>query len=322
MISISAPAKLMIIGEYAVLEGGPAVVTAVNRRVRLRCSPRVCDDSTPDIDASLNYPQKRPEVVLTQQLAQQKFGLRLSQMQLDTAELEANERKLGLGSSAAAAVATAAATGVAAGLDLSAAADKAQIFDLAKMGHRALAPHGSGADIAAAVYGGTLLFQLAEPKPIVTDLPWPEGLRMSVVWTTVSARTSDFLTELVSFKAGHPASYAQCQRDLSEASQAFIDAFKVANIANVLHATRDFVHVLQLLDSASGLGLITPEIAKICNLADRHGGAGKPSGAGGGDVCIAFFQTVQSQAAFEAACRRDNFLPLAISWSERGVCLD
>jgi hypothetical protein len=43
------------------------------------------------------------------------------------------------------------------------------------MGHRALSPRGSGADIAAAVYGGTLLFQLAEPKPIVTDLAWPEG---------------------------------------------------------------------------------------------------------------------------------------------------
>lgn len=322
MISISAPAKLMIIGEYAVLEGGPAVVTAVNRRVRLRCSTRVCDDSTPDIDASLNYAQKRPEVVLTQQIAQQEFGLRLSQMQLSTAELETNGRKLGLGSSAAAAVVTAAAAGVAAGLDLNAPAAKAQIFGLAKMGHRALSPRGSGADIAAAVYGGTLLFQLAEPKPIVTDLAWPEGLRMSVIWTTVSARTSDFLDELFLFKERHPVSYAQCQRHLSEASQRFVDAFKDANLASVLQATRDFGHALQSLDNASGLGLITPEIAKICSLAELHGGAGKPSGAGGGDVCIAFFQMVQSQAAFEAACRRDNFLPLAISWSERGVCLD
>lgn len=322
MIALSAPAKLMIIGEYAVLQGGPAVVTAINRRVRLRCSARAGDDSTPDIDTSLTCPQNRPEVVLTQQIAQQKFGVRLSQMHLDTTELQVNDRKLGLGSSAAAAVATAAAAAVAGGFKLTAADAKARVLDVATQGHRAVAPHGSGADTAAAVYGGTLRFQLADAAPLCSELTWPEALWMSVVWTTVSARTSDLLQRLSTFKARHPSDYDQCQDRLCQASQRFIEAFGDADISTVLQTTREFVHALKQLDSASGLGVITPEITRICDIADSLGGSAKPSGAGGGDVCIAFFQTSHSQTAFETACRRDNFLPLAISCNERGVCLD
>ena len=38
-VKVSAPGKMVLLGEYAVLVGAPAAVTAVNRRARVELAP-------------------------------------------------------------------------------------------------------------------------------------------------------------------------------------------------------------------------------------------------------------------------------------------
>ncbi len=323
MIQVSAPTKLMIIGEYTVLEGGPAVVTAINRRVRACYSPCAYDGSALKDDASHKYPHQRPEVVLTHTLAQQKLGANLGELRVDMTELQQpHELKLGIGSSSAATVAVAGAAYACAGFDIGNANTKHQIFELALAGHQAVAPQGSGADVAAAVYGETIQFQRTEKGPTITSLRWPESLHLTAIWTQTSARTSDFLHKLFAFKSQYATSYHQCQTTLRHVSEQFITALQSINTDALLKATQQFTHALHDLGKAAELPILTPQISAICNLANDYGGAAKPSGAGGGDVCIAFFRDLASKQAFEDACRRDNFPILAITCNVRGVALD
>ena len=49
----SAPGKLVLLGEYAVLEGAPALVMAINRRARVRMTAQsdgTCEVSAPDLN--------------------------------------------------------------------------------------------------------------------------------------------------------------------------------------------------------------------------------------------------------------------------------
>ncbi|TNF61233.1 MAG: hypothetical protein EP303_05910 [Deltaproteobacteria bacterium] len=103
-VGASAPGKALLCGEYAVLEGAPAVVAAVGRRVSVAWR----EDQT-------TVP---PEVEATLQLAQAEVGQVPWSLTLDVSDLEQDRIKLGLGSSAAAATATAGAVFATHGRDL------------------------------------------------------------------------------------------------------------------------------------------------------------------------------------------------------------
>jgi phosphomevalonate kinase len=53
---------------------------------------------------------------------------------------------------------------------------------------------------------------------------------------------------------------------------------------------------LARLDDAVGLGIFTPELTALCEIAEAVGGAAKPSGAGGGDCGIALLDAQASDA--------------------------
>jgi phosphomevalonate kinase len=59
---------------------------------------------------------------------------------------------------------------------------------------------------------------------------------------------------------------------------------------------------------------MTPSLARVAALAEAHGGGAKPSGAGGGDVALAFFDDEDRAEAFRGACRLERLalVPLAI----------
>jgi phosphomevalonate kinase len=48
------------------------------------------------------------------------------------------------------------------------------------------------------------------------------------------------------------------------------------------------------------------------SLAAAHGGAAKPSGAGGGDCAVAFFPDSVSQNLFESRCAAEGLVPIAV----------
>ncbi|MCX5743511.1 MAG: phosphomevalonate kinase, partial [Proteobacteria bacterium] len=127
----SAPGKLIISGEYAVLDGAPALVLAVNRRVVARL---VGEPSTAAPSPFL--------AAVAAELARR--GRVMPAIVVDSSALYDGAMKLGLGSSAAV---TVAATALAI-----ASADPARVFPIALAAHQAAqaarGAAGSGADVA------------------------------------------------------------------------------------------------------------------------------------------------------------------------------
>jgi phosphomevalonate kinase len=153
---VSAPGKLMVSGEYAVLEGAEAVVAAVDRRAYVQLNRAAAQPAT---SASHTQPTLPPEVLSTRACVEARFGPVPGALSVDVSELQQGGKKLGLGSSAAAAAATAAALLRAHGRDLADPAARALCLELSLQGHRAVAPEGSGADVAASVLGGFVRFR-------------------------------------------------------------------------------------------------------------------------------------------------------------------
>lgn len=218
MITIKVPGKLMLAGEWSILEpGNRCIVMALNKYMTASItSPQDSQEkifgqfSLPDLNLPListHYQDGKLSVTtqLTQQqekqfslvkIAAEKTLAYLSEQQITpfmltlTSEIsttilqDGSHEKMGFGSSSACIIATIKALFAHAGLDITTQANQERIFKLAIIAHyTAQGSCGSGFDIAAATYGTTLAYQRFYQIPQDTtqlDRPWP-GLKISPI---------------------------------------------------------------------------------------------------------------------------------------------
>jgi len=67
---------------------------------------------------------------------------------------------------------------------------------------------------------------------------------------------------------------------------------------------------LARLGDAAGAPIVTPLDERVAEVARRHGGAAKPSGAGGGELAVVFALGEEALAAALAECGRRGAPPL------------
>jgi phosphomevalonate kinase len=293
---VSAPGKVFLIGEYAVLEGGPAVLAAVSRHAIAQYVPEL--------------PPESPLVAETIKRAVAALGdlapaLPPGSPLVNTAAFHQDGVKLGLGSSAATAVAAAGAVLSFAGIDIGARRDL--LFEVADEAHRAAQGGlGSGGDVAASVHGGFIgyLRARAEPmaKPLIRKLSRPRGLQLVVFWTGTSARTPELVQAVRALAARAPTAYANLIDGLRHTADQFVHAF-LANDARgtIVHADA-YGRLLEKLGASAEVPIVTPPFVEVAALARRLGGAAKPSGAGGGDVGVALFDDEAAAAELTRRC--------------------
>jgi phosphomevalonate kinase len=311
-----APGKLMLSGEYVVLDGATALVTAVEVLARAHWL---------DPQAPLDPSHARPQEVVATELRAHDLGMLAREsngakkcIAVDVDEFSQNGQKLGLGSSAAAAAATSAAYFLEAGRDLNDC--RTDVFRLAFDGHRSVAPSGSGADVAASVFGGTLSIVKNVDYPQIDVVPWPAGLQASVVWTGASARTSELVEKVRALAERSPRHYRdRAAFALRSAAEDFYDAFVAADLYGIIDATEAHARGMSELGHLADAAIMTDTLGRIGLLAARHGGAAKPSGAGGGDVAVAFFASASDKSAFEQGCLDQGFAVLSLPVNARGV---
>jgi phosphomevalonate kinase len=333
----SAPGKLLLSGEYAVLEGAPAVVVAVQTRAVARF-----------VSGPPEGPE-HPEGASARRLTEARFGPVPARLTVDASALRSSgDVKLGLGSSAALAAACAGAVAVYHGRDPS--DPSAGVLELALAGHRAVAPEGSGADVAASVLGGSIRFRRlgamrsrsatdsnlgAMRSRSATDsnlgadsrgdrvdarpLPLPEDLALRVVWTGQAARTSDFLRKVAGLAEAAPAAHRARMDALADGAERLADAFARGDAASVVREAGAYGEAMRALGEAAGVPIVEAKLEALDALARRFGGRAKPSGAGGGDVGIAFFAGREPREAFDRACRDAGLLPLELALGGPGV---
>lgn len=193
----SAPGKLFIAGEYAVVEPGtPAIVVAVDREVtvtvRAPAGPGVVITSDlADRPMRWQWRDGRLEVspgqdeervrgaaahvvaaIETVAALLAEHGLPAPELSVSvSSDLHDGGRKFGLGSSGAVTVATVAAVADHCGLGLS----RADRFRLALLATARIDPKGSGGDLAASTWGGWIAYQ-APDRAFVLDLARRRGV--------------------------------------------------------------------------------------------------------------------------------------------------
>jgi phosphomevalonate kinase len=290
---VVAPGKLFLSGEYAVLSGAPAVLAAVSRHAVAQyvaglepSSPVVAGAVARTIDA----------------LGDVGAALPAGSVLVNTSSFTEDGRKLGLGSSAA--TAAAAVGSVLEHCGRSVAQSRDLVFSLADAAHRASQGGvGSGGDVAAAVYGGFLRYQRSEEGGVLRQplAPCP-GLVWRVFASQEAASTQDMVTRVLTFGAGHPPLYKWLIEEMTSAAHQFANAFATSRPHDAVEAARAFGDGMDELGRASGVPIVTPAVRAAAKLARDLGGAAKPSGAGGGDVSVAFFADEEAAERFTSRC--------------------
>ena len=293
---------MMLGGEYAVLDGSPAVVCAVQRRAVVEWHPEAGER---DVARGLDHDTPRfPEVAAVKRLG----GID-GELTVDVSALRGPEVKLGLGSSAAAAAAAAALVAARAGVSSDTVAP--DVFDLAFRGHAEVAPQGSGADVAASAHGGIVLY--TAPTRKVVPLAWPEGLHTAVVFTGQAASTRELVGKVRELEARDRDRYASRMNRLDEVARLLADAFRFADVPRIVRMAADYHAAMAALGDAAGAPIVEERLKALAELAHEAGGAAKPSGAGGGDVAIGFFADAESRARYAEACTAAGFEVLDVT---------
>jgi phosphomevalonate kinase len=308
-VVVAAPGKVFLVGEYAVLEGGTSVVAAVNRVA--------VGEFTPELDPG------SPLVAEAVKAARAALGdkgraLPSGSVRIDTGAFAATDdtggrvRKLGLGSSAATAACAVGAVLEMAGLPI--AAHRDLVFSVAESAHRTWqSGAGSGADVAAAVYGGVLQFTRPGGPPVVRNISGGLGtLQLMVFSSRTAVSTTDQIRTMRGFAEREAERYAGLLAPVREAAERFVESLASRNARETIGATRASGEALLMLGDAAGVPIVTPPFARAAAIAAELGGAAKPSGAGGGDIGIALFTDLAAAQAFAERVAGESDSPDAL----------
>lgn len=306
---VAAPGKIFLVGEYAVLDGGTAVLAAVSRFA---------------VAQYMNGSQAESDVVQqAQNHALREVGEAASALPPGAVLVDSNEFsqggvKLGLGSSAAVAVAAVGAMFETAGLAVE--GQQHQIFSVADAAHRAAQGGvGSGADVAAAVYGGFIKFARGtDGKANVAPIPMPNNLHLVVFWTEKPASTRSFVEAVQNYARVAPSSYKMLIGALRATADRFVNELQAGRATAAVAAAGRYGRQMADLGKAVGISIFTEAFERAAALAREVGGDAKPSGAGGGDVGVAMFATPEAASLFARACQ-PPITVLDISLARTGV---
>ena len=290
MTVASAPGKVVLCGEYAVLDGAAAICMAVGGRAVASVSPsrgqthRVlapgytkCEGEFRSSTDGIEWLRGEDEFKLVDAV------WRVAKLKSDTActiVLDTGKfvdvptgTRFGIGSSAALTVALT--------LALTDAATDKNLLKTASRAHAAMQGGvGSGVDIACSVSGGLIEYRMEGAR--ANSLQWPESLAYRLLWTGVETSTAAKL------KALQAAVVHQSRAELQSAANAMAEAWRSGTARNVMAAYPDYIQVLQRFSVDHDLGVFDAGHGQLVDAAIKADLIYKPCGAGGGDVGILF----------------------------------
>jgi phosphomevalonate kinase len=301
-----APGKLLLSGAYAVLRGAPAVVTAVQRYAFADITS-AASVVTPEVRAALS--DLVADGLLTESIEAPWF---------DASQLRERGRKLGLGSSAAIlvaslweAISSLPGYGDRSSLDL-----RETIFKRAIVAHRKAQGGGSGVDVAASTYGGTMVVRRSKDELYLEATPLPKGLVIEVYAMPESASTSEFVAKVLALGEKDPALFDATFGAQVAASHQAADALRMEDSVGFLHALRAQHRALLELGRSAELPIVLPSVERLHRTLPEDG-CFLPSGAGGGDVSL-FVGLESSPPSFRDELRAEGMKPLALSLDAPG----
>lgn len=323
-VTVSAPGKLMLFGEHAVVYGRPCIVTAVNQRLKLKASKLkepVLKLEAPDVDVK-NYSKPLSHLGKGNILRGAKFVeiavLNFFKKHKDVIPANAGiqlitdsqfKSTFGFGSSSASAVCTIKALSELFKIKLT----NEQIFDICYKTVLDVQGVGSGFDLAAAIYGGTLYFvtggKTIQPLTI-SHLP------LIVGYTGIKADTPTLVRQVNALKESYPV----IVDNIFDHMDNIVMQAKEALLKNDLQTLGELMNFNQgYLDS---LGVNSKILSNLIYAAKDAGAYGaKLSGAGGGDCMIALAPPSKRKAV-EKAIEKAGGQVLKVEVNAKGVKLE
>ena len=352
MITVKAPGKLYIAGEYAVVEPGcPAILVGLNRYVYATIEDSLGQGTiaSKQYNQVLNWMRNGTELSLKQDIKPFEYilsairiveqyahesgtKLKLYHLSIDS-ELDSSDgKKYGLGSSAAVTVVTVKALCNYYHL----AVTQNDIFKLAALAHFAVQGNGSLGDVAASVFGGwisyysfdrqwlleasqhfslTELLQKDWPGLKITPLPIPNNLKLLIGWTGSPASTSKLIDKVNPSKEERHQKYRAFIHESTQCVEKIIQAFKTKNLAEIQQGLRKNRQLLADLHQITGVEIETSALKYLIESAEKFGGAAKTSGAGGGDCGIVIIDKKKPIATLLELWQNHHILPLDLKVS-------
>lgn len=287
-----APGKVVMSGAYAVLEGSPCIVSAVDRYV-IADSSRAPEHIADEVRAAM--PPPFPHI--------------------DASALRHDGRKLGLGSSAAIVVASLATLPE---HPCATARDLESLYERALFAHRNAQGGGSGVDVAAATFGGTLVCHYDAQGPGRASQVTLPRLRFQVWSCPEAAVTRGFLARVREFKRLAPSQHAALFARLDHAAKAVVHSCETSDADAFLSALGEQARDLHELGTQAEIAVFTPEVAELWRLAATEGAIVMPAGAGGGDLALFCGRHPPSATLLERAAGM-GVAPLPLTLGASGV---
>ncbi len=334
--ALSAPGKLFVSGEYAVLWGGTARVLAVGQRVAALCrrrgdrrveivleSGRLAGESTPAgvhweglVDAPFHFVARAIDLAL-RAIGRETTGFTVAFGTSPTS----GGHKLGLGSSARAVVLASEAVRWA----------TEGSFDSLKL---ALTAHaeaqggkGSGGDVAASFCGGFVRYRRFEVGPLIeasvagalgtalAQAPAVDVLRLGkpelpllYAFSGESASTVKLVGQVEARRTAHQ------RAAFVSASDALGDALEQGLVRGDFAAVRGATVELQRLLADFAPAPSAP-LDRLLAIAEGQGCTGKQSGAGGGDGCLLVAPDHESAERLLGAFQSRGIIAGRIEWA-------
>lgn len=328
IVRARAPGKVVILGEYVVLSGAPALVMAVERHAR--ASLEASGDGRVHVETRLGRigrtsgPAGAPTGIdlIDRVCAAVRAPPPPWRASLDSGELFHRGTKLGLGSSAAALCAWAGAwTAYCRANGVPTPPPTAPgLIAL----HRELQKGvGSGIDVAASFTGGMVRYAIdSERMPQIGSVRMPNGVGFAGIFAGASASTPGLVARYEAWVKGDPPASSLLTRTLRGVAQAGCQAASDGDAAGFLTAVAEYGNGLEALGRAMGVDLVTAEHRRIGLEARKLGVVYKISGAGGGDLGLALSSQPENLAAFAARVADLGFQVVELTIDRQGLVVE
>ena len=316
MLHISAPATLMLMGEHAVLRNYPALALAISPRLHVYLHSR--SDQEVHIESSLGSFQGQ----LTELSPQAPFRFVLSCIKQFASQLRQGfDLKIksefsatqGLGSSAAVLVATCTALYLLTQptVQLNDTATHLAIFKHAYHSLLEVQGSGSGTDLATAILGGVVYYQM---RPLIfetigTTLP------ITAVYSGSKMPTKEVIKLVNTAAAKNPEAYQSYFASIGQLVANAKQALLKQDLNALAKLMQDNQNILQTMD------LNNPNIDYLLSQLQQDPGilTAKISGSGLGDCVIALGQSCIKKFPKNAFENKAGMLSLPLSISKNGV---
>ena len=325
-LSVAVPGSVLLLGEYAITEpDAPGIALAVLPEVRATCDP--C--GAPRISGRMgsqrfSWTPQGCDSPLLEALVQ-KCGAPVAGLEVDSSGFVGPHGKLGLGSSAAVAVAVAAlllagdrggqvgtgdtraADGGIGGSD--GEAERRRVFVAALAAHRAAqGGSGSGYDVATSVWGGVVHFRGGRLPAVARHRP-PPLPHLCLVPGSAPLATPAAVARYERWCRRDPAAAAAFRARSRATVEQFLEATDAAACCAAIRAGGELTRWLGI---RIGVAVEPPDLRARLDRLREHGWTAKPVGAGG-ELGIAV-APVDGEPATAPAAMPVRLAPEGLRW--------